>query len=101
MTYQQLAMSRVRAVERNVAVIVAATSCVSAIVLGDGSVEQQTGVFEAATPDAGLCLGGAGTLATRLGSGVEGGLGVLGVLALALSVMSARRCRPTVIRAYP
>ncbi len=49
MTYQQLAMSRVRAVEHGRAVIVAATSGVSAIVDPDGRVQQSTPLF---VPDA-------------------------------------------------
>ncbi|MBY8853352.1 apolipoprotein N-acyltransferase, partial [Saccharothrix sp. MB29] len=68
MTYQQLAMSRVRAVEHGRAVVVSATSGVSAIVAPDGSVTQRTGMF---TPDAlvaTLPLRGEATLATRLGA---------------------------------
>lgn len=49
MTYQQLSMSRVRAVEHGRAVVVAATSGVSAIVQPDGTVTRKTGLF---TPDA-------------------------------------------------
>ena len=45
MTYQQLAMSRLRALETDRAVVVAATSGVSAIVRADGTVEQQTEIF--------------------------------------------------------
>lgn len=94
MTYQQLAMSRVRAVEHNIPVVVAATSGVSAIILEDGSVEQQTAIFESATLTSDLQLGGAGTVATHVGSGVERGLGVLGVFALVLSALSLHRRHP-------
>ncbi|MGQ0575834.1 MAG: apolipoprotein N-acyltransferase [Pseudonocardia sp.] len=45
MTYQQLAMSRVRAVEHDRAVVVATTSGVSAVVAPDGSVVARTGQF--------------------------------------------------------
>ncbi|MFS8097166.1 apolipoprotein N-acyltransferase [Lentzea alba] len=45
MTYQQLAMARLRAVEHGRAVVVAAISGVSAVVRPDGSVVQSTGMF--------------------------------------------------------
>ena len=45
MTYQQLAMSRVRAVEHGRALVVAATSGVSGIITADGVVRQQTPLF--------------------------------------------------------
>ena len=45
MTYQQLAMSRVRAVEHGRAVVVAATSGVSAIIAPDGAVVQESELF--------------------------------------------------------
>ena len=49
MTYQQLAMSRVRAVEHSRTVIVPVTSGVSAIIRPDGTIMQQTSMF---MPDA-------------------------------------------------
>ncbi|MET8299220.1 nitrilase-related carbon-nitrogen hydrolase, partial [Streptomyces sp. NPDC005180] len=49
MTYQQLAMSRVRAVEHSRAVVVPVTSGVSAIIRPDGKIVQETRMF---TPDA-------------------------------------------------
>ncbi len=67
MTYQQLAMSQVRAVEHGRAVVVAATSGVSAIIAADGSISEQSGIF---TPDvltSTLPLHDDQTLATRLG----------------------------------
>lgn len=48
MSYQQLGMSRLRAVEHGRAVVVSATSGVSAFISPDGSVRQQTSLF---TPD--------------------------------------------------
>jgi apolipoprotein N-acyltransferase len=45
MTYQQLAMARLRAIEHGRAVVVAAISGVSAVVRPDGSVVQSTGMF--------------------------------------------------------
>ncbi|MEV0679335.1 apolipoprotein N-acyltransferase [Actinosynnema sp. NPDC050436] len=84
MTYQQLAMSRVRAVEHGKAVVVAATSGVSAIVQPDGAVTRRTGMF---TPDAlvaELPLRGEATLATRFGAWPEWVMTALGLLAVAL-----------------
>ncbi|WP_240498065.1 apolipoprotein N-acyltransferase [Williamsia sp. 1135] len=85
MTYQQLAMSQVRAVEHNRAVVIAATSGVSAIVTPEGTVTQQTDLF---TPDvlvADVPLHTTTTLATRLGAGWEIActLAVLGALVVA------------------
>ncbi|MFF6783292.1 apolipoprotein N-acyltransferase [Streptomyces sp. NPDC012510] len=45
MTYQQLAMSRVRAVEHSRTVTVPVTSGVSAIIMPDGKITQRTGMF--------------------------------------------------------
>lgn len=47
MSYQQLSMSRLRAVELGRAVVVAATSGVSAIVRPDGSIVRSTGMYTA------------------------------------------------------
>ncbi|MGK5697972.1 apolipoprotein N-acyltransferase [Streptomyces sp. URMC 128] len=45
MTYQQLAMSRVRAVEHSRTVVVPVTSGVSAFIMPDGRITQKTGMF--------------------------------------------------------
>ncbi len=45
MTYQQLAMSQFRAVEHGRAVIVAATSGVSALIEPDGSMTSESDIF--------------------------------------------------------
>ena len=71
MTYQQLAMDRVRAVEHGRAVIVAATSGVSAIVRPDGSVIAQTGLFTPAALVERVPLRTATTLSDRLGATPE------------------------------
>ncbi|WP_238412186.1 apolipoprotein N-acyltransferase [Saccharothrix deserti] len=96
MTYQQLAMSRVRAVEHGKSVVVAATSGVSAIVQPDGSVTRRTGMF---TPDALVAtvpLRGEATLATRLGAWPEWVMTALGLLAVAIGLtVTRRRTRPT------
>ncbi|ANZ41403.1 apolipoprotein N-acyltransferase [Lentzea guizhouensis] len=91
MTYQQLSMSRVRAVEHGRAVVVAATSGVSAIVQPDGSVTQKTGLF---TPDAlvaTLPLRSQTTLATWLGAWPGWVLTAAGLVALALGFTRRRK----------
>ena len=80
MTYQQLAMSRMRAIEFDRAVVVSATSGVSAIVMPDGSVDQNTRIFEAATLVAEIPLKQTVTLAARVGFYVELVLVIMGVL---------------------
>src|SRR3712207_8257255 len=47
MTYQQLAMSRVRAVEHSRTVAVPVTSGVSAFIMPDGTITRKTGMFVA------------------------------------------------------
>ncbi|MFJ7203786.1 apolipoprotein N-acyltransferase [Streptomyces sp. NPDC098789] len=67
MTYQQLAMDRVRAVEHSRTVLVPVTSGVSAVIHPDGKVVQQTKMF---TPDALVAtipLRSSQTPATRFG----------------------------------
>lgn len=92
MTYQQLAMSRVRAVEHSRTVTVPVTSGVSAIVMPDGGITQKTGMFVADSlvqkvplrssqtpatkvgvlPEMLLSLVAAGGLGWALGAGVRG-----------------------------
>ncbi|WNV86821.1 apolipoprotein N-acyltransferase [Umezawaea sp. Da 62-37] len=91
MTYQQLSMSRVRAVEHGRAVVVAATSGVSAMVHPDGSVSQSTGMFTPAALVERLPLRGQTTLATRLGAWPEWVMSALGLLALAFCIAQTRR----------
>lgn len=90
MTYQQLAMSRVRAVEHSRAVVVPVTSGVSAMIMPDGEVVDETKMF---TPDAlvrEMPLRSSQTPATRMGTLPEallvavavGGLGWAGVRAV-------------------
>ncbi|MFJ4923804.1 apolipoprotein N-acyltransferase [Streptomyces sp. NPDC088725] len=68
MTYQQLAMSRVRAVEHSRAVIVPATSGVSAVIRPDGTVVRQTKMFTADALVERVPLRTSITPATRLGT---------------------------------
>jgi apolipoprotein N-acyltransferase len=95
MTYQQLAMSQVRAVEHGRAVVVAATSGVSAIVAPDGTVEQQTKIFTPAALVGRVPLRTSTTLATRLGAGPEIALSGLAVAALGAGLLRTRSSRET------
>ncbi|GGY43375.1 apolipoprotein N-acyltransferase [Streptomyces djakartensis] len=67
MTYQQLAMSRVRAVEHSRTVAVPVTSGVSAIIMPDGKITQRTGMFVADSLVQKVPLRSSQTPATRLG----------------------------------
>ncbi|MFE5186048.1 apolipoprotein N-acyltransferase [Streptomyces sp. NPDC056628] len=66
-TYQQLAMSRVRAVEHSRTVTVPVTSGVSAIIMPDGTITQRTGMFVADSLVQKVPLRSTETPATRLG----------------------------------
>jgi apolipoprotein N-acyltransferase len=91
MTYQQLAMSRVRAAEHDRPVIVATTSGVSATITPDGTVTASTRQF---TPDVLVdrtALRDTTTLASRWRSAPEWVLVALGVLALGAGVVTRRR----------
>ena len=68
MTYQQLAMSQVRAVEHGRTVLVAATSGVSAIIAPDGTIIARTPLFVPAPLSDRVPLRTQRTLATRLGA---------------------------------
>ncbi|OZD10276.1 apolipoprotein N-acyltransferase [Rhodococcus sp. 06-235-1A] len=91
MTYQQLAMSRVRAVEHGRTVVVAATSGVSAVVSPDGDVLQQTPLFAADVLVSDVALRRTHTVATRLGSGSELILGLAAIAALGVPLLLGRR----------
>ncbi|WP_428933985.1 apolipoprotein N-acyltransferase [Streptomyces sp. ACT015] len=67
MTYQQLAMSRVRAVEHSRTVTVPVTSGVSAIIMPDGTITRRTGMFVADHLVQKVPLRSSETPATRLG----------------------------------
>ncbi|NKR61083.1 apolipoprotein N-acyltransferase [Rhodococcus hoagii] len=95
MTYQQLAMSQVRAVEHRRDVVVAATSGVSAIIGSDGSVLQQSELFVPAALVSEVSLRTETTLATRLGPIPEYLLSLGALVALALAVVGGRRPRST------
>ncbi|MEU9292487.1 apolipoprotein N-acyltransferase [Streptomyces sp. NPDC048266] len=95
MTYQQLAMSRVRAVEHSRSVIVPVTSGVSAIIRPDGEIVAQTKMF---TPDVlveKVPLRSSLTPATRMGTLPEALLVALGAAGLGWSAFRAVRARRT------
>jgi len=83
-TKQQLAMSRLRAVEHGRWVLVASTSGISAAVAPDGTVVQRTGLFTPAEVVQTVRLSDARTPADRLGNVTELLLVLLGVAAVAL-----------------
>ncbi|WP_064065493.1 apolipoprotein N-acyltransferase, partial [Rhodococcus gordoniae] len=91
MTYQQLAMSRLRAVEHGRAVVVAATSGVSAIVDPDGRVQQSTSLFVPDALVAQVPVRADVTLASRLGVAPELVLCAAAVVAAGLAVVRGRR----------
>jgi len=85
MTYQQLAMSRLAAVEHDRAVVVAATSGVSAIIAPDGSELARTPVFAPAALVERVPLRTTTTLATRLGAVPEWILTAAGLVAFGVA----------------
>ncbi|GAA1832180.1 apolipoprotein N-acyltransferase [Pseudonocardia ailaonensis] len=93
MTYQQLAMSRIRAVEHDRPVVVATTSGVSATITPDGAVTGSTGQFVPGVLVADETLEDTTTLATRLRSIPEWVLTAAGVLAVGAAVLAGRRRR--------
>ncbi|MGY1745869.1 apolipoprotein N-acyltransferase [Blastococcus sp. SYSU D00695] len=86
---QQLAASRLRAVEYGRTVVVAATSGISAIVAPDGSLARRSQLFTAATFVEDIAQRDSTTVAERVGAGPELLLTVLGVGALAAVVVPA------------
>jgi apolipoprotein N-acyltransferase len=97
MTYQQLAMSRVRAVEHSRTVVVPATSGVSAIIRPDGKVIEESKMFTADALVAKVPLRSSLTPATRLGTLPEGILVAVAAAGLGwVTVSSVRNRRRTV-----
>ncbi len=97
MTYQQLAMDRVRAIEHGRSVVVATTSGVSAIIRPDGTVISQTALFTADTLTERVPLRTSITPTDRLGTWPEGLLVVvaaLGLLAIVRRTWVARQSVP-------
>ncbi|WKD59312.1 apolipoprotein N-acyltransferase [Corynebacterium caspium] len=90
MTYQQLAMSRMRAIELDRSVVIAATSGASAIVLPNGKVTQQTKIFEATNLVETLPLKDTITPAARFGFKVQALLAMIGAVFAAWSLFKWR-----------
>lgn len=92
MTYQQQGMSRLRAIEHDRAVVIAATSGQSAVVAPDGSVIARTGaLFTPGLLVETVPLRTTTTLATRLGAGPEWVIAGLGVAAVLVGAVRRRR----------
>jgi apolipoprotein N-acyltransferase len=94
-TAQQLAISRLRAIEHGRAVVVAATSGVSAMVAPDGTVLARTGVFEPAVLDLRLPLRDPRTVADRVGAWPEWILSSAALGAVVLALLQSRGRRRT------
>ncbi|MFB7410031.1 apolipoprotein N-acyltransferase [Streptomyces sp. NPDC056202] len=95
MTYQQLAMSRVRAVEHSRSVVVPVTSGVSAVIRPDGEIVAETKMF---TPDVlveKVPLRSSLTPATRMGTLPEAFLVALAAAGLGWSAFRSVRARRT------
>lgn len=82
MTFQQLAVDRVRAVEHSRSVVVPTTSGVSAVIAPDGEVLSSTDLFEPAVLVESLPLRSSLTVADRLGAGPEYAITITGVVVL-------------------
>lgn len=84
--WQQVAMSRLRAVEHDRTVLVAATSGVSAVIAPDGRVVHRSAEFAPDIEVTSVTVRTSRTLADRLGSSIEWALAVVGVGALVVAV---------------
>ncbi|SOB85427.1 apolipoprotein N-acyltransferase [Streptomyces sp. 1331.2] len=90
---QQLAMSRLRAVEHGRAVLIAATSGISAVIAPDGTVQQRTQELTPAELSATVPLRDGTTVADRVGAAPEWTLAIGGLLACGAAVLVGRRRR--------
>ncbi|TNC23498.1 apolipoprotein N-acyltransferase [Amycolatopsis alkalitolerans] len=93
MSYQQLAIARLRAVEHSRAVVVSATSGVSAIVEPDGTIMRSTSEFTAASLVGRVPLRDTTTLSDRLGAWTEYGLISVAVAAVLAGLVLRWRTR--------
>lgn len=89
-TAQQLAISRLRAVESGRAVVVVATSGVSAMIAPNGQVLARTGVFQPALLDRRLPLRDPLTIADRVGAWPDWVLSGAALVALVLAFLQSR-----------
>lgn len=90
-TYQQQAMSRVRAVEHGRTVLIAATSGVSAVIAPDGAVESSVPLFTAGYLTPAVPLINSTTPGTVLGGPLEWLLTLATPLALLTVIIAGRR----------
>ena len=90
-TSQQLAMGRLRAVEHGRAVLVAATSGISAVIAPDGRLVESAPVFTREVLSATVPTRSGTTLATRVGAAPELVLSVLAVAAAGAGAVARRR----------
>ncbi|WP_052852679.1 apolipoprotein N-acyltransferase [Streptomyces avicenniae] len=90
---QQLAMSRLRAVEHNRSVLVASTTGISAVVTPDGRVVESTGPWTRDVLTATVPLRTSESLATRVGTLPELLVGLAALGATGLGVHRARRAK--------
>jgi apolipoprotein N-acyltransferase len=88
---QQLAMSRLRAIEHGRAVVIAATSGISAVVAPDGTIEQRTKEFTRSVLSAKIPLRDEITVADRVGAAPEWTLAMVGLLSCAGAFVLGRR----------
>ncbi|MEV0064326.1 apolipoprotein N-acyltransferase [Nocardia sp. NPDC050718] len=95
MTYQQMAMSRVRAVEHGRALVIAATTGVSAIITANGEIAQQSEQVVPAALVAQLPLRDTTTIATRIGAAPEVASVILTAIGVALVFFRRRRANQT------
>ncbi|HET7531129.1 MAG TPA: apolipoprotein N-acyltransferase [Mycobacteriales bacterium] len=100
-TAQQLQMSRLRAVEHGRAVVVAATSGVSAVIAPDGRVLQRSGVFTPARLVADVPLRDPMTVADRLGAWPERALAILAALVIVAATVRGRWVRASPVVTAP
>ncbi|MGW1379060.1 apolipoprotein N-acyltransferase [Streptomyces sp. NPDC002446] len=90
---QQLAMSKLRAVEHGRAVVTAATSGISAVVAPDGRITHRIPEFTQGVVSARIPLRDETTLADRVGAAPEWALAIVGLLSCAAAVAGGRRGR--------
>ncbi|WP_434095032.1 apolipoprotein N-acyltransferase [Streptomyces lydicus] len=90
---QQLAMSKLRAVEHGRAVVTAATSGISAVVAPDGRITHRIPEFTQGVVSARIPLRDETTLADRVGAAPEWALAIVGLLSCAAAVIVGRRGR--------
>jgi apolipoprotein N-acyltransferase len=87
---QQLAMSKLRAIEHGRAVVTAATSGISAVVEPNGTIEQRSKEFTQQVMSADIPLRDEKTLADRVGAAPEWALAMVGLLSCAAATAIGR-----------